>query len=48
MERIKVIALLKVTLSGHLILLSNENVLLCRGGKTSYFNSKIVLYNIKN
>jgi hypothetical protein len=33
----------------HLILFTKENVFFCRGGsKTSYFNSNIVLYNIKN
>jgi len=35
-------------LSGHLILLNKENVFCRGGGNTSYFNSNIVLYNIKN
>lgn len=48
-NRVSHVTLLKVMLSGHLILLNKENVFFCRGGgKTSYFNSNIVLYNIKN
>jgi hypothetical protein len=42
MARIKVITFLKVTLSGHLILLNKKNVHLCRGRrKTSYFTVRL-------